>query len=265
MSKKLLSEAKIFIIDSSSFFINSLKKKLTTHGATVESEHTAERALMRILRFRPDLIITGVDVGVISGYDLCMILRLMPDYAVIPIVLVSDGEIQTQKPIPTKEAGADYIIQRDGDWMATIQSILAKTFLKETSSKKHSAKNAIETILVVDDSKVMRAVIKNILCGLGLYVIEASNGKEAIKMLMEQEPDLILTDWNMPEMTGIDLIRHLKKDSSYKNIPIVMITTEGGKKEIEEAQSAGAEYHISKPFTPDMLRKMVEHFAKKAI
>jgi two-component system chemotaxis response regulator CheY len=264
MPTKSLSEAKIFVIDSSSFFIASLKKKLISHGATVENEPTAEKALMRILRFRPDLIITGIEVGTISGYDLCVILRLMPDYATIPIAIVSNDDAKEKKSVADHalEAGADYIIHKNADWMATIQSILAKTFLNETQSTRHSSKGTIETILVVDDSKVMRTVIKNILCGLGISVIEASNGKEAIKRLAEKRADLILTDWNMPEMTGIELIEHLKKEVPYKNIPIVMVTTEGGKKEITEAQVAGADYHISKPFTAEMLQTMIRHFSK---
>jgi two-component system chemotaxis response regulator CheY len=88
-------------------------------------------------------------------------------------------------------------------------------------------------------------------------VLEASNGTEALALVNEHTLDLILSDINMPVMDGLEFIRHLKKVESAKNVPIVMITTEGGEKSVLEALSLGANGYIRKPFTPDQVKDHV--------
>jgi two-component system chemotaxis response regulator CheY len=88
-------------------------------------------------------------------------------------------------------------------------------------------------------------------------VLEASNGTEALALVNEHTLDLILSDINMPVMDGLEFIRHLKQVESAKNVPIVMITTEGGEKSVLEALSLGANGYIRKPFTPDQVKDHV--------
>ena len=112
-------------------------------------------------------------------------------------------------------------------------------------------------ILIVEDSVPMRAVIKKIICASGFDVgeiFEASNGKEALKVLNDEWLDLVLTDYNMPDMDGLELLNEMKNDEIFKSIPVVMITTEGSKKRVEEFLEKGADY-IKKPFTPDEIKQ----------
>jgi two-component system chemotaxis response regulator CheY len=114
--------------------------------------------------------------------------------------------------------------------------------------------------LIVDDSSVMRKIVERCLRQAGMdlaQVLEASNGAEALALLNENLPDLILSDINMPVMDGLEFIRHLKELENAKNIPIVMITTEGGEKHVMEALSLGAKGYIRKPFTPDQVKEHV--------
>ena len=114
--------------------------------------------------------------------------------------------------------------------------------------------------LIVDDSSVMRKIIERCLRQAGMDlapVREASNGAEALALVNETPFDLILSDINMPVMDGLELVRHLKEMDSGKNIPIVMITTEGGEKSVLEALSLGANGYIRKPFTPDQVKDHV--------
>ena len=111
-------------------------------------------------------------------------------------------------------------------------------------------------ILIVDDSSVMRKIIQKNIKAANLIVdefIEASDGKDALEKIKGQIPDLILCDWNMPNMTGIEFIKTLHSSGEYNNIPIVMITTEGSDSMRKEAADAGAKGYITKPFTPEQL------------
>jgi len=114
--------------------------------------------------------------------------------------------------------------------------------------------------LIVDDSSVMRKIVERCLRQAGMdlgQVLEASNGAEALALVSENTCDLILSDINMPVMDGLEFVRHLKEVESTKNIPIVMITTEGGEKSVLEALSLGAKGYIRKPFTPDQVKEHV--------
>lgn len=113
-------------------------------------------------------------------------------------------------------------------------------------------------VLIVDDSAPMRAVIKKTLKMSGFKLgdlFEAANGVEALRVLRENWLDLVLTDYNMPEMDGLELIEEMKKDEIFSQIPIVVITTEGSKEKIETFLKKGALDCIQKPFTPEVIRK----------
>ena len=107
-------------------------------------------------------------------------------------------------------------------------------------------------VLVVDDFATMRRIVRNILKQIGFTnIIEADDGKSALKELKKEKFDLILCDWNMPEMPGIDLLNNVKSDEALKDIPFVMVTAEAQKNNIVEAVKAGVSSYIVKPFTAE--------------
>ena len=111
-------------------------------------------------------------------------------------------------------------------------------------------------VLIVDDSSVMRKIIQKNIKAAKLVVdefVEAADGKDALEKIKGGIPDLILCDWNMPNMTGIEFIKTLHSTGEYSNIPIVMITTEGSDSMRKEAADAGAKGYVTKPFTPEQL------------
>jgi len=116
-------------------------------------------------------------------------------------------------------------------------------------------------MLIVDDSSVMRKVIKAAADVLDLETEEAEDGLEALNILAENYNDinLILLDWNMPGKTGFDVLQEIKDNDDYKDIPVMMVTTEGHKTSIVAAVRAGADNYLVKPFTVDELEsKIVE-------
>lgn len=120
--------------------------------------------------------------------------------------------------------------------------------------------NKAETrVLVVDDSSTMRRILRMTLTRCGYEdVEEAADGKEALALCEASQFHCILTDWNMPNMDGMQLIIKLRAMPQYASVPIVMVTTEGAKDDVIEALTRGANSYIVKPFTPDTLNTKME-------
>jgi two-component system, chemotaxis family, chemotaxis protein CheY len=114
-------------------------------------------------------------------------------------------------------------------------------------------------VLVVDDFATMRKIIKNVLKQINIEnTVEAENGKQALQTLKSDSVDLIISDWIMPEMTGIEFLRACKEDPSIKNIPFIMVTAEAQKDSVVEAIKGGVDNYIVKPFTPEKLQDAID-------
>ncbi len=114
--------------------------------------------------------------------------------------------------------------------------------------------------LVVDDSKTIRMVLRKILRELGYEVCEAADGKDALNVIESEKAavSLVLTDWNMPVMNGLDLVKNLRRDPELTSLKIIMVTTETELDHIVSALEAGANEYVMKPFTKDILREKLE-------
>lgn len=115
-------------------------------------------------------------------------------------------------------------------------------------------------VLIVDDSSVMRKIVERSLRSAGFdlcEVLEASNGAEALEHAKKESLDLILSDLNMPSMDGLEFLKNLSAIDAAKNVPVVMVTTEGSEKRVMEAISMGAKAYIRKPFTPEHVKELV--------
>lgn len=118
-------------------------------------------------------------------------------------------------------------------------------------------------VLIIDDSAVMRKIIQRNIQQSGLLVdefVEAGDGREGLEKATSNNIDLILCDWNMPNMTGIDFVKALRGSGQKSTVPIVMVTTEGSETKIEEAKNSGANGYLTKPFTPEQLKSKLGNF-----
>ena len=116
-------------------------------------------------------------------------------------------------------------------------------------------------ILIVDDSSPMRAVIKKVIKASGFDIgefHEAGSGKEALQILDDQWLDVVLSDYNMPEMNGIEMLQKMKQNDMMKDIPVIMVTTEGSSERVDEFMKTGASAYIKKPFTPEQIRTQLQ-------
>ena len=127
-------------------------------------------------------------------------------------------------------------------------------------------------ILVVDDFSTMRRIVRNLLVELGFsnpLIQEADDGENALVLLRSQPFDLVVTDWNMPNMTGIDLLRAIRTEDSLKGLPVLMVTAENNRDQIIAAAQAGVNGYIVKPFTAvtlkEKLTKIFERIAASGV
>ena len=114
-------------------------------------------------------------------------------------------------------------------------------------------------ILIVDDFSTMRRIIKNLLRDLGFSnTSEADDGQTALPMLQNGDFDFLVTDWNMPGMSGIELLKAVRADERLKTMPILMVTAEAKRDQIVEAAQAGVNGYVVKPFTAAVLKEKIE-------
>lgn len=119
-------------------------------------------------------------------------------------------------------------------------------------------------VLVVDDFPTMRRIVKNLLKQLGFENIdEAENGEDALNKLKSGEYGLVVSDWNMPVMEGIELLKNVRNDPQLKDIPFLMVTAEAEKEKVIEAIKAGVDNYVVKPFTGEVLKEKLEKIAQK--
>lgn len=120
--------------------------------------------------------------------------------------------------------------------------------------------------LIVDDSITMRRIVANSLKNLGYTdFVEASDGKDALdKLAADDSIDFVITDWNMPVLSGLELIRAIRSSENLCNLPVLMVTTRGVKEDIMEALAAKVNNYIVKPFTPPVLKEKIEQILATA-
>lgn len=117
--------------------------------------------------------------------------------------------------------------------------------------------------LVVDDSLTMRRIVLNALKAQGYpQAIEAADGKDAVAKLLSEGAGFVITDWNMPEMNGLELTKWMRANEQFENVPILMITTRGNKDDVMEAMKARVNNYIVKPFTPQGLKEKIDQILK---
>ena len=114
--------------------------------------------------------------------------------------------------------------------------------------------------LIVDDSKMTRKILGGVLRELGFEVCEAMNGEDALKVIEAEKAsvELVLVDWNMPEMNGLDLVKQLRQDPELATLKLIMVTNETERDLVASALEAGTNEYLMKPFTKDMLREKID-------
>lgn len=116
-------------------------------------------------------------------------------------------------------------------------------------------------ILITEDSPTMRSLIVSTIQAMGDYeIIEAANGFEALRELPRSQVDLVITDINMPDINGLELVSFIKTNDQYKDIPLFIISTEGSERDRDKGMNLGADAYLVKPFSPQELQDLIKRF-----
>ncbi len=119
-------------------------------------------------------------------------------------------------------------------------------------------------VLVADDFATMRKIVRNILKQIGFeHILEAEDGAAALLLIKQEKVGLVVTDWNMPNMSGLELLQALRRDPETAKVPVLMVTAEGLKENVLEAVKAGVNNYVVKPFTAEVLEEKIEAIFRK--
>jgi two-component system chemotaxis response regulator CheY len=119
-------------------------------------------------------------------------------------------------------------------------------------------------ILTVDDFSTMRRIIRNMLRQLGYTnILEAEDGAEALSLLQREKVDFVISDWNMPNMSGLELLKAIRADEHLKPLPVLLVTAEALKENVVEAVKAGVNNYVVKPFTAEKLKEKIDAIFKE--
>ncbi|MGD0959680.1 MAG: response regulator [Methylomonas sp.] len=206
----------------------------------------------------PDLIISAMYLPDMTGVDLVRAIRHHEDsYEMAFLLISSETNIKYLEPI--RQAGAIAILPKP------FAELELMTALKATVDYLHPHKLNLDhmdiadlQILIVDDSEFSRKFISRIFRDIGIESISlAENGKQALQISNQHFFDLIVTDYNMPEMDGLELVKRLRADGDNKNVPILMVTSEQNINRLAAIEQAGVSALLDKPFDPESVRKII--------
>ncbi len=222
---------------------------LEDEGYEVVSAADGAEALELVRGRAPDLVITDVEMPRLDGYGLCKALKADAATAHLPVLICS-----------TLGEAAD--LERGFD--AGADDYLVKPVLPEELTTRVRALVAgslpasRERILVVDDSPAQRHYVADCLARQGFEITTAENGKVALERAQQVRPALIVSDYEMPVMSGFELVHALRRDPELRQVPVIMLTARDSKRDMAQMRAAGASAYLVKPFAQDKCVAMVE-------
>lgn len=217
-------------------------------------------ALAHFNRFRPDLVISAMYLPDMTGADLVRNMRHSPELDAVPFMLIS-SETAFSMLDPIRQAGAIAILSKPFQPVDLKKALLATVeyISPDEDALADVALDDLE-VQVVDDSSLARKHISRVLTNLGIEHLDtAENGKVVVEMIERKFYDLVVTDYNMPEMDGEMLTRYIREHSSQGAIPILMVTSEGDSSRLSAVQQAGVSGICDKPFDTLTVKQMIRN------
>ena len=254
---------KIYIVEQSKLIVHQLTEVMGNDFRIRSSPH-ADLALLEIIDWQPDLLITGVEVGNITGFDLCMVLKMIPDFAGMPVILLSSykGQMATGR---ASEVGADYYIVKGIKSAFLIRQTIRELFPEEEDRRQICGKELVK-LLLVDDSVLVRTMLANMFKSVGVAeIVQANNGREALEYLSGSDFDLVLSDYYMPEMDGPRLVREIRKSKGPAELPIIIATGETKEKQIKQTMADGANGVMIKPISTKNIKDILNAYSDGSI
>lgn len=247
----------ILVVDDSSGARAIIKKELVGAGFQVYLAENGKKALKAAKRLKPDVITMDLDMPEMGGLEASRFLKEDPETIDIPIIIVSTITSPEIREEGFKAGASEYFFKpfKTGRLADYIRMLLEARKIRKD-----------ETILVVEDSPTTQHILRYFFTKNGYQVHVASNGDDALKLLRETVPDLIVTDCQMPVKDGFEFTRDLKGMEEFRHIPVVMLTAQRNRESVLKGLTAGANDFITKPFDEAELFARVEtHLLNKKL
>ncbi len=259
MIDKQLSTLHVYLVEPSRTQQLIIKQYLMDAGIhDVECINTGAELLAELRRSSPDLIISSMYLPDMTGVDLVHAIRKdSASYDMAYLLISSETDIKYLEPI--RQAGAIAILPKPFSQQEL------NTALGATLDYLHPQKASLEhfdiadlQVLVVDDSEFSRKFITRILNDIGIENITLANdGKQAFNLINQHYFDLIVTDFNMPEMDGLQLVQKIRTCTDQKTVPILMVTSEQNQNRLAAVEKAGVSAVLDKPFEPASIKQLI--------
>jgi len=245
----MMSTRRILIVDDSAVFRMSMKKILGSMNAEIILAEDGQEGLDLALQEEFDIVVSDIDMPKINGIELCRTLKKTATTQGTPVVMVStfDSDGDVDKGF---QAGASAYISKyeiESRLLKTVESVLSKSKFKGD-----------RLVMVVDDSKVVLRIVEKGLAEAGFRVITAENGKKALNLLDTIQPDLILSDIEMPDINGFDFCGAVHTNPDLSSIPIIAMSSKTDRGYMKRMMQNGASAYLCKPFNIDELVILVE-------
>ena len=253
------SDLHVFLVEPSSTQRLIIKNYLAQSGITdITFCHTGAEVFTSLAESQPDLIISAMYLPDITGSELVYKLREQDDSYDMAFMLIS-SETNLSNLEPIRQAGAIAILPKP--FSAKELRIALSTTIDYLNPEKVVLDHFdIEdvSVLLVDDSPLALKYISRVLNDIGIeHITQVNDGSEAIPILEQQYFDLIVTDYNMPDINGLQLIAYVRAQSEQKTIPIIMVTSEQDSKRLAAIKQAGVSAVLDKPFEPASMRNFI--------
>ena len=260
MSLLTLDKLLVLLVEPSSTQQRIISQHLQELGVQeIDCCHSAQEAFERIKISKPDLLISSMYLPDMTGTHFLEKIRNTEDALDIPFVLIS-SETSVRYLGPMRQAGVTAILPKPYK-LQQLKKALCTTvdFIDPDTEKLDEYAIAELKILVVDDSLTSRRQIARLLNGFGVqHITEAENGRDATALIEQEYFDLIVTDYNMPEMDGQELTAYIREKSPQRGVPIVMITSESDSSRLAAVEQFGLSAICDKPFDPSVIKRILE-------
>lgn len=236
--------------------INHLDELGISHYQSVD---TGQQALEVVDNEQPDLVISAMFLEDMSGTELVLEMRANPITLDIPFMLISTVTSRAELE-PIRQAGATAILAKPFEAVDLKRAIMT-TMEWENPDRIRIADfdSTALKVLLVDDSQMARHMISRTLNKMGIqHITEACSGREALPLIQNQKYDLVVSDYNMPQMDGHELLVYIRHHSNQPRVPVLMVTTEGDKSKLAAIQHEGVSAIVDKPFDVDCVKQLVE-------
>lgn len=254
-----LSLLNVLLVEPSSMQARLICKTFSQLGIEgVRVAESGEAALQAMQLVRPDLVVSSLYLPDFSGTQLVLTMRAMPDLAGVPFMLVS-SESREESLDSIRQAGINAILPKPFSSEQLRHALDTTLDFLSTESRQDVDFRAEELrVLLVDDSPNARKFMRRLLENLGIInFIEAENGRHAVEILETSMVDLVITDYNMPEMDGGQLVSYIRTHSWQKTVPILMVTSESNAGRLAAVEAAGVSGICDKPFEPATVKNLL--------